>query len=213
MIDLLKSERTQLNDKELSIRKALNENESKFDNDYSKFLKYIEDEKKLKKAFEEVSFKPNIKKIQKYLRYVNDNKNSTEKEKYMQLENKNILDEFEKTIKLILNLKNYAFFVHFVLGEPIKTLDGDFINENSLNDSLTKNKDVEMMCKIIIDELGRMESYVNIGDANFFDTSRLTSKFAELEENVLKKLQKKHDLNRELKANEDAFNNDLKVFI
>jgi len=147
------------------------------------------------------------------LRYVNDNKNSTEKEKYMQLENKNILDEFEKTIKLILNLKNYAFFVHFVLGEPIKTLDGDFINENSLNDSLTKNKDVEMMCKIIIDELGRMESYVNIGDANFFDTSRLTSKFAELEENVLKKLQKKHDLNRELKANEDAFNNDLKVFI
>jgi len=63
MIDLLKSERTQLNDKELSIRKALNENESKFDNDYSKFLKYIEDEKKLKKAFEEVNFKPNIKKI------------------------------------------------------------------------------------------------------------------------------------------------------
>lgn len=54
MIDLLKTERTQLNDKELSIRKALNENEATFDNDYTKFLKYIEDEKKVKKAFEEV---------------------------------------------------------------------------------------------------------------------------------------------------------------
>lgn len=54
MIDLLKSERTMLNDKELAIRKALNENESKFDNDYTGFLKYIEDEKKVKKAFEEV---------------------------------------------------------------------------------------------------------------------------------------------------------------
>lgn len=54
MIDLLKSERTLFNDKELSIRKALNENENKLDNDYTKFLKYIEDEKKIKKAFEEV---------------------------------------------------------------------------------------------------------------------------------------------------------------
>jgi hypothetical protein len=57
MIDLVKSERTLLNDKELSIRKALNENETIFDNDYSKFLKYIEDEKKIKKAFEEVKLK------------------------------------------------------------------------------------------------------------------------------------------------------------
>lgn len=136
-----------------------------------------------------------------------------EKEKYMILENKTILDEFEKTIKLILNLKNYAFFVHFVLGEPIKTIDGDTLNENTLNDSLTKNKDVEKMCRTIIEELGRMENYVDFGDANFFDTSRLTSKFAELEENVLKILQKKHQLNRELKANEEAFNHDLKVKI
>jgi len=57
MIDLLKTERTLLNNKELSIRKALNENESIFDNDYTKFLKYVEDEKKVKKAFEEVSQK------------------------------------------------------------------------------------------------------------------------------------------------------------
>jgi len=143
---------------------------------------------------------------------VNENKDSMEKEKYLLLENKTILDEFEKTIKMILNLKNYAFFVHFVLGEPIKTIDGDVINENNLNESLTKTKDVEKMCRIIIDELGKMGSYINFGDANFFDTSRLTSKFAEMEENVLKIVEKKHEINRELKANEEAFNHDLKVF-
>lgn len=135
-----------------------------------------------------------------------------EQEKYMLLENKSILDEFEKTIKMILNLKNYAFFVHFVLGEPIKTKDGDIINENNLNDCLIKNKDIEKMCRIIIEELGKMESYINFGDANFFDTSRLTSKFAEMEENVLKIVEKKHEINKELKANEEAFNYDLKVF-
>jgi len=136
-----------------------------------------------------------------------------EREKYMLIENKTILDEFEKTIKMILNLKNYAFFVHFVLGEPIKTIDGDLINENNLNDSITRNKDVEKISKIIIDELGEMETFNNIGDANFFDTSRLTSKFSEMEENVLKILEKKHQINRELKANEEAFKNDFKVII
>ncbi len=54
MIDLLKYERTMLNDKELLIRKALGENEAKFDSDYTKFLKYIEDEKRVKKNSEEV---------------------------------------------------------------------------------------------------------------------------------------------------------------
>lgn len=54
MIDLLKAERTFINHKELDITKALKENENKLDLDYTNFLKYIEDEKKIKKAYEEV---------------------------------------------------------------------------------------------------------------------------------------------------------------
>jgi len=145
------------------------------------------------------------------LKLINENKNAIEREKQLSIENKMILDEFEKTIKMIMNLKNYTFFVHFVLGVDIKTIDGKIINENNLNESLLRNKDIEHMCKIIVDELGRMESYIEFGDTNFFDTSRLTSKFSEMEENVLKILEKKHQINRELKANEDASKHDLKV--
>lgn len=54
LIDLLKFERTRINDKELSITKALGENEIKLESDITFFIKYIEEEKKSKKAYEEV---------------------------------------------------------------------------------------------------------------------------------------------------------------
>jgi hypothetical protein len=53
-IDLLKTERTKINDKELSITKALSDNEVKLESDITNFIRYIEEEKKYKKAYEEV---------------------------------------------------------------------------------------------------------------------------------------------------------------
>jgi len=54
VIDLLKTERTKINNKELAITKALGYNEIKLESDISNFIKYIEEEKKSKKACEEV---------------------------------------------------------------------------------------------------------------------------------------------------------------
>jgi len=56
VINLLKTERTNLNDKELAITKALGDNEMKLETDVTNFIKYIEEEKKSKKAYEEVCF-------------------------------------------------------------------------------------------------------------------------------------------------------------
>lgn len=145
------------------------------------------------------------------MKLINDNKNSNEKEKYLLQEKKQIIDDLEKTTKMILNLKSYAFFVHSVLGEPIKTTDGKVISENILNDTVTRDKDIEKVCSKIIDELGKMDIDNNLGVINFIDTNRLTSKFAEMEENVLKILDKKHNIDRELKVLEEIYANDLKV--
>lgn len=101
--------------------------------------------------------------------------------------------------------------MHFVLGEPIKTKNGQIIDENKISESLLRNKDIEKVCSTIINQLGEMESCRNFSDSTFFDISRLTSKFAEMEENVLKILEKKHEINRELKSNDDVFNSDLNV--
>lgn len=54
VIDLLKSERTKINDKELAITKALGDNEVRMESDITNFIRYIEEEKKAKKAYEEV---------------------------------------------------------------------------------------------------------------------------------------------------------------
>ena len=56
VIDVLKSERTFINDKELSISRSLKGSEIKLDCDYTNFIKYIEEEKKTKKSVEEVIF-------------------------------------------------------------------------------------------------------------------------------------------------------------
>ena len=54
VIDKLRAERTNINDKELSISKALTENEIKLEQDITTFIRYIEEEKKAKKVYDEV---------------------------------------------------------------------------------------------------------------------------------------------------------------
>jgi len=52
----LRLERNRINDKELSVTKALGNNEMRLESDITNFIRYIEEEKKAKKAHEEVKF-------------------------------------------------------------------------------------------------------------------------------------------------------------
>ena len=53
IINLLREKRTNINNKEVTITKALKVSENKFDNDYKSFVDYIEDLKKKQKKEEE----------------------------------------------------------------------------------------------------------------------------------------------------------------
>jgi archaellum component FlaC len=144
------------------------------------------------------------------LKVINDNKTKAEKEKYSVQENKQIVDELEKTVKMIFNLKTYAFFVHMVLNEPLRTIDNTIVNESSLQDTLTRDKNIENFCAKLINELGRLDFELS---GNIMENSNLTSKFNEMEENILKLMDKKHEIEKELKVIEEQFEDDIKVIL
>lgn len=142
------------------------------------------------------------------MKVINDNKAKAEKEKYLIQENKQVVDELEKTVKMIFNLKTYAFFVHMVLGEPLRTIDNTVIHESSLQDTLTRDKNIENFCGKLINELGRLDFELS---GNIIENSNLTAKFNEMEENILKLMDKKHEIEKELKIIEEQFGDDIKV--
>lgn len=142
------------------------------------------------------------------MKVVADNKSLVEKEKYIIQENKQIADELEKTVKMIMTLKTYAFFVHMVLGEPLKTIDNKIINESALQDTLTRDKNIEKVSGKLIQELGRMD-FQSLG--GILENCNLTSKFAEMEENILKLMEKKHEIEKELRNIEDQTKDDKEV--
>ncbi len=144
------------------------------------------------------------------MKVINDNKANAEKEKYFVQENKQIVDELEKTVKMIFNLKTYAFFVHMVLGEPLRTIDNTIISESSLQDTLTRDKNIENVCGKLIKELGRLDFELS---GNLIENSNLTAKFNEMEEHILKLMDKKHEIEKELKIIEEQYQDDVKVFI
>ena len=56
LIDLLKNERTFINDKELAIQKALQESENGLEKDYRDFVEFMDEEKKTSKTNEQVNY-------------------------------------------------------------------------------------------------------------------------------------------------------------
>lgn len=106
---------------------------------------------------------------------------------------------------MILNLKTYAFFVHMVVGEPLKTIDNKVIDESCLQDAILRDKDIEKVCGKLISELGKLD--LDLSD-DVMGKNNLTSKFNEMEENILKLMDKKFEVEKELKIIEEQINND-----
>lgn len=105
LLDLLKDERSLINSKELLVSKTLKDSEVKIEKDYKNFIDFAEEEKRNQKLNE-----------QKLIEFFNHNREfATVKKKLIQ-ENKTIVDDLDRTVKSINNLKSNAAFVHLVLG-------------------------------------------------------------------------------------------------
>ncbi len=105
LLDLLKDERSLISSKEILVSKTLKDSEVKLEKDYKNFMDFVEEEKRTQKYNE-----------QKLIEYFNHNRElATVKKKLIQ-ENKTVVDDLDRTVKAINNLKSNAAFVHLVLG-------------------------------------------------------------------------------------------------
>lgn len=108
LLGLLKEERGMINTKENLVAKAIKDSETRLDKDVKNFVEFIEQEKRVQKQNEIVLIKA-----------FDANRELATRKKKSNLENKQICDEIDRTIKSILSLKSYAGFVHIVLGGNI----------------------------------------------------------------------------------------------
>lgn len=106
VLDLLKSERTKIMTKEGEVSKALKDSETKMEDDYRRFENFTEYERNKQKEMDKI-----------LLEAAKDNRELADKKKKLNQENKQIMDELERTVKSIRNFKGDAIFVHFVLGD------------------------------------------------------------------------------------------------
>lgn len=121
LLDLLKDERSSINSKEFTVTKALKDSEVRMDKDYKNFIDFVEEEKKTHKLNE-----------QKIIENYNNNRELGIAKKKLNQENKTIVDDLDRTVKAINNLKSNAAFVHLVLGGIFRfyILNIQFFNKN-----------------------------------------------------------------------------------
>ncbi len=113
------------------------------------------------------------------------------------------MDDVERTVKNISNLKSYANFVHKVIGVPSMI--------NTTPEIEQREKNYENMAEQILDEF----KAINMNDEQYpsylQDESLLISKFVELEDRVIKLLDWKITYEKEQKKLETNNQTELEV--
>ena len=189
LIGLLKESRTDLNEKEKNITKALRDSENRLDTDYRNFIDFVEGTKKKQKREEEELVR---------LKTLHEEKDNLYKKEC--LENKKLYEELEKTVKMICLLKSYGSFVHRVLNmnfelDNIPDIDPRERNFESVGNTLLKKFNI-MNSNKKIDEL--------LEDDNF-----MMMKFNDYEVKVVKELEKKEVLNKNQVNLTDNYNEEI----
>jgi hypothetical protein len=177
LIGLLKERRMEINDKENAITLALKESENTFDRDYKDFLRLMEEEKNRTKERDS-----------EYLALKNSNDAKKKKEKELEADYNQIKGELERTVKSIQSYKSTASFVHDVVGEPFLMFKE--------SEKFEKDKDFERLASNIIKDFSKIDLEFTCPDF-FFDTNLFTGKFIELEEKVLKLMEKQDNDDKE----------------
>ena len=188
LIGLLKEKRTDINEKERNITKALRDSENKLDLDYKNFLNFVEGTKRKQKKEEE--------ELQR-LKSLHEQKEIIYKREITDY--KKLIEDLERTVKLICLLKSYGSFVHKVLK-----IKFDFDNVPDI-DSRERNFE-EVSNKILnhYDNLKNSETINLLDDENF-----MFIKFNELEEKVVKVLQKKEIIDKEKNYETNSYKEEI----
>ena len=184
MITQLKEKRTEINKKEHYIDMALKNSEKQYEIDYRAFIDFVEEIKKKEKKEEEVLNKMKTK------------KDSTEVLLKEEINlNKKLEEKCETLIKNIVILKNFGSFIHKVFRTPfvydelskIKLIGKKYIN---LRDKIISIYDKTLNSKKDINE----EDIDNILE----NDERLIQQYNHYEERLVKILDEKHHLDKEI---------------
>ena len=177
LIGLLKDKRTDINEKERNIEKALKESENQLDKDCKEFIDFVEETKKKLKLEDD-----------EFIRCRNYHEKVENLYRKECSEYKKLSEDLERTVKLICLLRSYGIFVYKVLGqkfwfEDIKEVDPRLRNYEEVANNILEKYDS-------IGEYGKQQ-IIN-------DETLLIVKFREFEDKVIKTLESKEIIDKEI---------------
>ena len=213
LIGLLKDERTNLSDKESSIKGALESSDRRLEYDLKFFIEFVEKEKE--------KIKENESKI---VTLISANKAQSDKLNLLKNERKGLFDESERVIRQIENLKDISKFVHKLLDPSVNSnkeksnsmelrslkYDADYEDDENYikikneagntfsSQSYNKNIDIgkvkiEKKTEEIIKEFAHLDINSKITSNILSDHTKLISKFKEIEDKILKMMEKREE--------------------
>ena len=189
LIGLLKESRTDLNEKEKNITKALRDSENRLDTDYRNFIDFVEGTKKKQKKEEEELAR--LKSLHE------ENENLYKKEC---LDNKKLYEELEKTVKMICLLKSYGSFVHRVLNINFEL--------DNIADIDPRERNFESVANTLLTKFNIMNNNKAI-DELLEDDNFMMMKFNDYEIKVVKELEKKEVLYKNQVNLTDNYNEEI----
>ena len=188
LIGLLKEKRTDINEKERNIEKALKQSENQLDRDTKEFIDFVEATKRRLKLEDD-----------EYVKYRNLHEQAENLYRKESSEFKKLLEELERTVKSINVLRGYGIFVYKVLGSEfwfsdIKEADPRLRNyEEVANDILNKYENI----------------FINGKQDIINDESLLLLKFREFEDKVIKDLESKENVDKEINYIKKNYHNEI----
>ena len=188
LIGLLKDKRTDINEKERNIEKALKESENQLDRDCKEFIDFVEDTKRKLKLEDD-----------EFIKYRNLHEKTENLYRKECSEYKKLSEDLERTVKLICLLRSYGIFVYKVLGqkfwfENIKEVDPRLRNYEEVANNILEKYDS-------IDE--------NVKQQIINDETLLIVKFKEFEDKVIKILESKEIVDKEITGIKKSYDDEI----
>ena len=185
LIDLLKNESNKIKTKEKEITKALIDANKEFDKDKNAFDDFM--------LMKKMQFKDSDLKLDEAIR---NNKMLMEQIRKLNSELHGYEDEIEKMIRGIFLYKTYSDFIHKLLGKNLFNFDIGDLNTNLIN----KNKDLDQILQLIFDYFNFLldnDAEIPVDTQEINNPELLTTLFVSLENNIIKKMEERDDINKE----------------
>ena len=188
-INLLKEQRTKLNEKERMIEQAVKEFSEQYEKDYKSFFEFVTDEKR-KQQLEEDTMN--------YLKEKKEKKKESLKEETLM--NKRLEEAMEKSIREIYQLKSYGSFLHQVFDKKFS------FDELITIDSRGKN--FEKMARDLITLYEKKNKYETI-PKELDNTDNLIKTYILLEDRILMALKDKDLSTKEIANTKQIYQKEL----